>query len=573
MEVVSTPATMRILFWGLASTLGFLQAYSSRFDLDNDMISYMDMGEAYLRGNWSAALNGCWNPLLGWIWGVTQRLAHPSPAWEYPALHLLMFVIFLAAIACFEFFLNQLILWKKQLASHSEQVAVPDYVWMTIGYTVFIWAALGEISVAETNPDMLVAAFVFLAAGLVLQIRGGRDGWAGYAKLGMVLGLGYLTKAAFFPLAFLFLLTAVAGLPGFRARVLRLGLALMIFFALSGPLIVALSVDRGHPTFSESGRFNYAVHVNKIAMRHWQGEDPDSGTPLHPTRSIFSHPATFEFATPLIGTYPLWYDPTYWYEGVQTPFHPFLQANALAGGLRTVVSECTGMKGSLLALAVLWLLFSGKGRRSVWNLWPLVLVAIVGLLMYACVHVEPRYIAPFLAMLYLSVFFGVRLPPSPFAKRLVPASALILLLMLLCPWRPASTLQYPSWLHELLSPRQHNHYCETARAIHEMGIQAGDAVASVSYSNPENVKWCRLARTRLIAEVYFNKNDPRSFPNNFWNAAPEVQQSVLASFTAVGAKAAISDEPPRGAAIRGWRRIGDTNYFLYFLVNRKSEQQ
>ena len=40
---------------------------------------------------------------------------------------------------------------------------------------------------------------------------------------------------------------------------------------------------------------------------------------MHPTRKVFDRPAIYEFGSdPVGGTYPIWYDPSYWHEG-ETP--------------------------------------------------------------------------------------------------------------------------------------------------------------------------------------------------------------------------------------------------------------
>ena len=36
---------------------------------------------------------------------------------------------------------------------------------------------------------------------------------------------------------------------------------------------------------------------------------------VHPSRKILDTPPIYEFATPVKGTLPIWYDPSYWTEG------------------------------------------------------------------------------------------------------------------------------------------------------------------------------------------------------------------------------------------------------------------
>ena len=62
--------------------------------------------------------------------------------------------------------------------------------------------------------------------------------------------------------------------------------------------------------------------VNGVPWYHWQGGPPGNGAPVHPTRQVATNPDIFEFAAPIAGTYPPWYDPTYWDEGARVAFRP-----------------------------------------------------------------------------------------------------------------------------------------------------------------------------------------------------------------------------------------------------------
>src|SRR5262245_28620635 len=75
---------LRILFWLVAVALGLIEAWLFRYNIkDVDGISYLDMGDAYLRGNWATAINGLWSPLYGWVLGLSMVLLKPAPYQEY----------------------------------------------------------------------------------------------------------------------------------------------------------------------------------------------------------------------------------------------------------------------------------------------------------------------------------------------------------------------------------------------------------------------------------------------------------------------------------------------------------
>ena len=105
---------IRVFSWIAAVALGAADTWATRFTMNPDGISYLDMGDAYLRGDWYMAINAFWSPLYSWILGLVLKVVKPSAYWEYPLAHLLNFVVFLAALICFEFFLRAFIAYRKK---------------------------------------------------------------------------------------------------------------------------------------------------------------------------------------------------------------------------------------------------------------------------------------------------------------------------------------------------------------------------------------------------------------------------------------------------------------------------
>src|SRR5260370_41425874 len=144
--------------------------------------------------------------------------------------------------------------------------------------------------------------------------------------------------------------------------------------------------------------------------------------------------------------------------------------------------------------------------------------------------------------------------------RLIRAVAIVILVILVIRTVP---LVY-SAVADQLDHRNTNVYWEVADGLNKMGLRPGDNVASVSYANLTNVKWARLARVHIIAEVYHTPYE-NADKNDFWGADPSSQRAILEAFENLRACVVVSDEEPRGPSISGWRRIGKTNYFAYFL--------
>src|SRR2546427_3832923 len=94
---------LKVLFWCIALALGMLHAWAAchHSTIDADMISYLDIADAYSRGDWSKAINAYWSPLYSWILGVVMSVLRPSPYWELPVVQLVNFGIYLFALICF----------------------------------------------------------------------------------------------------------------------------------------------------------------------------------------------------------------------------------------------------------------------------------------------------------------------------------------------------------------------------------------------------------------------------------------------------------------------------------------
>src|SRR5438094_868191 len=54
---------LRLLLLVLAAALGALDSWASRYSLNPMGVSYLDMGDAFVRRDWQTALNGLWSPL------------------------------------------------------------------------------------------------------------------------------------------------------------------------------------------------------------------------------------------------------------------------------------------------------------------------------------------------------------------------------------------------------------------------------------------------------------------------------------------------------------------------------
>ena len=538
--------------------------------MNPDGISYLDMGDAYFRGDWKMALNSYWSPFYSWIVTSGLHIFHPSLRWEFFNVHFMQFIIYVFTIVSFHFLLMEVIHWNQKQVS-SKFLVFNDLVWLLVGYSLFIWSSLKLITVTNETPDMIAASFLYLAMGMTLRIMNGKISVLNFILIGFFLGLGYLARAPFFLLAFVFLFILFFAFRNFRKALPYTLIALLSFLCVSGPFILALSNSKGTFTFGESGKLNYAWKVNKVQQYiHWQGT-PGFGQPQHPTRKIFEVPAIYEFGTPVGGTYPPWYDPTYWYAGVETHLNFRQQLARILISLRFYFDGFfhTEDKSSFFpifsadALTVGYLIFlilSGRIRFALQDFleqYPIILPSVFGLAMYALVSVHPRYVAGYLVLFWLGLFASVRLANTSENKKLSEAVAIAISLVVIL--GSSVTLVFDAYedFRNVLSGKISFVSADVAEGLQKMGIQPGTKVSNIGYSF--EAYWARLTRTKIVSEI--TQDDAL----DFWKANADERNEVYKKFSETGASIIVTSNPPNWSDLEGWTEIGHTNHFVYDL--------
>jgi len=191
------------------------------------------------------------------------------------------------------------------------------------------------------------------------------------------------------------------------------GLVMALSFAVvAGPLVAELSRQKHRLTFGDSGRINYAMFVSPGgATRNWQGEPQFGITAVHPTRKLLSDPPVYEFAKPIGGTFPPWYDPSYWEEGRVPVLSLKAQVRVVIGHLLSYAELLLHQQNCLLAA---WLALLMVARRNaiaeLGKMWPLLLMCCAALGLYMLVHVETRFIGGYVAIFWLTLFSTFRVP-------------------------------------------------------------------------------------------------------------------------------------------------------------------
>ena len=550
-----TGLRLRLLFWCLAIALGALEVWARRNEVNPDSISYIEMAEAAAQGGWHALVNAYWSPLYPLLLSVGMRLFHPAIYWEFTFVHMVNFLLYLGDLFCFEIFLKELLAARRTEGGLEKGRPVPERIVWIWGYLLLLWSSQFWLGLAMVNPDIIVAGLIYVATALLLRIYQGKGTWLLFSALGLVLGLAYLAKAAMFPLSFLFLASAFLLFASKRGSYLggqpRSAFALAVFLSLASPLVIALSKDKHRATFGDAGRLNYARYVGGAPILHWQGEPPGTGSPAHPTRKVLANPPIYEFAQPIAGSYPPWYDPSYWYEGIRPHFSWNRQLWVLFRSANLYL-KLFSRSGALYVVLLALIVQVGKAGGWDWGGGRMSLVwlpTLAALTMYALVLVEQRYVSPFAVMLLVWVLTSARFSASKaetVRKRTAPA--VILALALAMAWPVARDLR------DTLANRPDEPW-QVAVGLHKMKISPGARVGAIG-TGP-SAYWAHLARVQIIAEV--SELDQLSF----LVAGPARKEEALRKFSELGAKAVVMKSSSAPQAIDGWQEVGGTHYYVW----------
>lgn len=566
------PATLRLT----AVALGALHTWAAAtsHSMNADGISYLDIGDAYMRGDWNTAISSVWSPMYSWILGPVMKLVSPPMRWEFPVVQIVNFAIYLLALACFAFFWRQLSDYRRartENPSGTSSVSLPEWAWMSLGYILFLVASLHLIEIWSVTPDMLMAAFVYLAAGLIVRIRMGVSTWHTFVLLGAVLGLGYLAKAIMFPISFIFLAVTLLSADSLSWAAPRVLVALVVFLVLSLPFVALVSVAEGEFTVSDVGTLTYARCINRVPYPHWQGDAPGHGTPEHPSRKIFETPPIYEFGTPIGGTYPISLDPSYWYEGLDVRFDLHRQVDyTLFSALFYFDLFFRQHVGLTFGVLLLYLVSSRRSLQivDVTSQWGLVIPALAAFGFYGLVCVAGRYVGVFVVLFWADLLANVRLPESQVSRRLASLVGTLMVALMLVNVIAFNLEGYRGLTGQGNLNVSSNRQAvplrwpgEVAEELHALGIQPGDKVAVIGYGFDSF--WARLARVQIVAEMLGWEADP------FWLGDRALQSEVLHAFATTGARAVVAERVPGYAAPSEWHRVGDSDYYVYILTDQR----
>lgn len=536
---------LRFYFIILIVFIGIAQAWTTRDSMYPDGISYLDIGDAYFSGDFKSAINanGYWSPLYCLIQGFANYIFNPSVDFHSLFVRLVNFIIYILSFIAFNFFFIEFL--KKIENEKDNLTTFPKWAWVSIGYSLFMWTSTNMIGLSMVTPDMCVSGIVYLISGLILKIEQNKSNIFTYILIGLLLSLNYLTKAAMFPLAFIYLLVIFF----LKKNFLNTLIALLVFLAVSSPYIYELSKAKGHLTFSETGKLVYSFRMDETYNCWMEGLKGCEGI-THPAKRIFTEPNIYDFSNPISGSYPIWFDPSYWYNGLNPKFDLEKQFKILSKSLERYMDFFIALQGFLIAAFAILLICSNK-IKDIFKTWYFIIPTICTIGMYSLIDFQYRYLGAFMTVLWMSLFYSIKLPDTKESKKLFESISIVLIAFLII----TSSASRDMLTNGKISS------CEMHRAVAkhliQLGLKEKDPIAVIG--TDYGIYFARLAKVKIVSEL------PIEEEKIFWASDSNIKEEIFTKLKDLNIKLIISEKAPLNASKQGWQKIENTPYYYHDL--------
>jgi 4-amino-4-deoxy-L-arabinose transferase-like glycosyltransferase len=546
----------RVLFYTVGIVLGGILTYTSRHFINGDAINYIEMGEALRYGHWQDFVNFTASPGYAALLGLGQVLLNTDRTNEIPLLKIVNFVCMIIAMGACDVFLRTL---KRHYAAlvGTNRTPLPWFMVMALAYSMFLFCALDWVRPRLVAPEMAVLASVLLSMAVILEIKENPEHYSKFFLLGISLAIAYLLKTFFFPFSVFFFLIAGLVCGSIKKAIPRIAVAVLTMLLICSPWLLALSYKLGHVSYGETGSLNYGIYVKG------EGKTIHSPVLLNKAPEVLLYQNTpFENAT-----WPATFDPSYWKIGIKPIFD--LRAHVRLF-LEHTYQICTDQPW-LFLLVLLWVVWNARlGSLRIGPLWPLpiqlclAIPAVIGIGMYSIIHVEMRYLAPFIFLLFAAL---VLCPRYDMRDRTVAlrstVSAVILVVAILgfsvntvvdqSVRSLVSTPNKPSYRDAFFQMMAVKDY------LKEHGVERGAQVALVGVPP---FYWGRMAGVKISAEM------PKD--EEVLSATPEKRKTSVATLRSVGVNAVVAKGRDFAKLTReGWALVPGTRDFYVFSSTDK----
>jgi hypothetical protein len=553
------------------------------YQIDGDAVSYMDIADLIRSHHWAGVVNAYWHPIYPAALALGQIIFHPTRFTELHAYFVVNFGIFLLEMLAVVAFTDAIVGLRDICTAGSDACKTPflldRYTLRYFGLALLVIASQRELTIGKVRPDALLQALLlFGVAALLRHLATAKLRYAAF--MGLALGLAYLTKS----FALIFTLLAISALMVFRsvwlqhapARIAAAGaVALVCFGIVAGPYIAALSHQKGRLDLGDSGGLNYAWLIDGTDREHLQNGHPEQyGTAevrlKHPEKALMTSPLVLSYKELPYGTYPDWFDPSYWNDQVKPHFNLHGEAHAITFNIKITFRFLLNHPETLVLFAVFLLLgarpdlchrLTGNGFWIVPLLLGIAIWAIYGL-----VIVEERYVTTGFLLIALTLFAALRPSSTSRATQLASTASVIALLTAL--FATGETLRTVLNMRRYLLADGYSrgwYDPETfaaAQGLKDLGLSSGDAIACVgTRACLYDHYWARLADVRILTEIY--QPDPPLYAS--LTALPNLNQAIVAA-RQNGAKVLVGYFDPGTMAgetplTAGWIRLGNSPFY------------
>jgi hypothetical protein len=582
----STVRKLLTVYLLLLLPVSWLATRYQPYSMDGDSMAYMDIADLLRTHQWAGVVNGYWHPLYPAMLVVGQELLQPSRWTELGTYLWVNWAIFLVSVAAMLLFVSALIRLRTRMLPNEDQdsSAAPLLslnAMRLLGVGLVVIGAERELSTGLVKPDALLQLFMLAAFAMLLEALAS-ESLLFPPLMGLFFGLAYLTKS----FAFLIALLSIAVMMAFQVwlqgrrlgRVVVSGaLAIVVFGAVAGPYVAALSRQKGRFDFGDSGALNYAWYVSgtdKMHLEPWMMRDFGSARVelKHPEKQLLANPGVYSYKAEKWGTYPDWFDATYFNERIVPKFNAGRLIKRDLRNLALVVRYLFNHPEAWILLILLvgvggarW----GLGRWLQHGFWlPMVLLGLGMWCIYGLVNVEERYVTLAYLVVVLPVFAALRVPAETDGRLLPGRSTAVTLVALLAFLALGDTLRVAleerrETSGKLPQPWYSPEIYGAAKGLADIGVKPGDEIACVGTTAClHDPYWQRLAGVRVVTEIY-NPDDAhlmlqlQGLPN---------RQQVYDVVKAEGAKVLVASFDPgemnaNEPASAGWERLGETNFY------------
>ena len=540
---------VRILFWIVGPLAAGALTYTTRYFINGDAMTYIEIGESFINGRFSALINLTYSPVYPVLLGLTQSVLNTNPLNEIQALKIVNFFCFLLAMAGCDSLLSVI---RKELrkSGRTEEAPAPMWIFNALCYSMFLVSALALVRLRLLNPDMLIFALILIITAIMLRIREYPEAYGSYAALGVTTGIGYLSKSFFLVFSPILFLLAAACSVSLKRALPRLLVAVLLLLVLSAPFMTALSHRLGRFTYGELGKHVYALWIS------------GKGDPIYP-KVIHEYPKTILYRYDVPCTRPSGFDNCYWYEGFKPVFNLSVHVPIIAKNVVSVFLQAPW----LLLIGIWYVLQWRLGHIRIGPLRPpsvfvvLSTISIAGIGLYCLLNVELRYVASFLFLGFVALAMSVKYSEQKPGSRVLMLGSSVALILFLLGLAGYSIVEqsYRSVRSEggKLSYKQaFLEHIAVKDFLQKHGIGQGDEIAILG-SPPVN--WARMAGVRIVAEI----------PNadQMISASTEQKDAALAVLRKQGIKAIVAkDDSLNNHSSPAWKPIpGTRDYFILRL--------